>query len=341
MNTPPYRPVLLGAAAILFALGTVSAPGTAHPHGGSIVPPARTASASPIGSADGVEALGAPGAAARRHSGAPGYTLFTPRVIGDRPSGLYVRVDPRARNRGAIARVAARAVADQRRQGVNIHWHGYGAPRTASGWINITESNAGCRPGTRVVGITWPSFVRLPNGDLYVDRANIALCPTLFTRYSSAVQNGAIRHEMGHAVGLAHTNYVYRGRYQAMNAVIHPSTRGYQSGDASGLRRLAANAARVRSEVPPNGRLQHSTWRSNGTIALSGWASLHYFRGDAVTITVTDNGRVIRRARTNGHTLRFSATVPWRGGWHTYCVRANSSRSAVAVTNLGCTTWHN
>jgi hypothetical protein len=339
MNSPRCRHTLLAASEILLGVATMSAPGAARPHGGAIVPAARAASAPPVEFADGVPARAAQ-LTDYRYLGGPGFTLFTPRVIGDRPSGLYVRVDPRARHRGVIARITARAVADQRRQGVNIRWRGYGAPRAASGWINITEGAAGCRPGTRVIAITWPSFSRLPNGDLYVDRANIALCPTLFTRYGWQIQNGGIRHELGHAVGLAHTNYVYGGRYQVMNAIIHPNTAYYRSGDARGLRWLANNAARVRREVPPNGRLQHATWRPNSTILLSGWASLAYFRGTAVTITVTDNGRVVRRAKTNTRTLRFSVSVPWHGGWHRYCVRATSPRSAVATTNLGCTIWH-
>jgi hypothetical protein len=331
---------VLATSAILLALGTLSAPGAARPQGGPVVAPARAASVLQVETGDGVEALGTGRPAAGRSSGGPGFTLFTPRVIGDRPGGLYVRVDPRARNRGTIARIAARAVAEQRRQGVNIHWHGYGSPHTASGWINITESKSGCRAGTRVVGITWPSFIRLPNGDLYVDHATIALCPILFTQYGGSVQNGAIRHEMGHAVGLAHTNYVYRGHYQVMNAVIHPSTADYRAGDLRGLHWLAANAARVRREVPPVGRFEHSAWKPNNTIALSGWASLSYFPRDAATITVTDNGRVVRRAKASGHGHRFAVSVPWRGGSHTYCVRASSSLSTVARTDLGCTSWH-
>jgi hypothetical protein len=340
MTIAQCRHVVLAASAVLFAVGTMSVPGTARPHGGPIVAAARTASVVPIEAADGVEALGTTRPAAHRYSGAPGYTLFTPRVIGDRPSGQNVRVDPRARHRSAVARNAARAVAEQRRQGVRIRWHGYGSPRTASGWINIIESTSGCRRGTRVVGTTWPGFVRLPNGDLYVDHATIALCPSLFSHYGWRVQNGAVRHELGHAVGLAHTNYVYRGHYQVMNAVIHPSSPGYRSGDARGLRRLAANAARVRREVPPVGRFERSAWQPNNTIMLSGWSSLTLFRSDPLTITVTDNGRIVHRTKTNAHSHRFSVYVPWRGGWHKYCVRASSSRSAVAATNLGCTTWH-
>jgi hypothetical protein len=64
------------------------------------------------------------------------------------------------------------------------------------------------------------------------------------------------------------------------------------------------------------------------------------FRSDALTITVTDNGHVVRRAKTNGHSHRFSVAVPWHRGSHQYCVRASSPRSAVASTHLGCTSWH-
>jgi hypothetical protein len=281
----------------------------------------------------------------------PGYTIDAG-VIGEAPTGFQVWVAPSAPHRAIIAANAAAGVAALRALGLAVTWRGYGNPAAAEGIITIGEGAPGCEGGPNVVGNTWPYEMGLPNGERYMYRSTIVLCPQLFTRYPSWEWRPTVLHELGHAMGLAHTNYWFDGAYQLMNAINHPGVYGYRAGDSNGLRLLATHNTLVRSLIPPIGAFDRSTWQPNGTINLAGWALLKYQPSGGVVISVTDNGKLVARSvprvfrpdvnrifdpgtRRHG----YSITVPWLGGIQTFCVTATSAINPIAAAEIGCVTW--
>jgi hypothetical protein len=189
--------------------------------------------------------------------------------------------------------------------------------------------------------MTWPHWQALTSGALYMSQADVAACPTLFTRYHGWVTRAAVRHELGHALGLAHTNYRYRRAYQVMNAGLRNPAGTYQAGDRRGLRMLASRTRTLKTLIPPTGRLTGSSWQDDGSIAFTGWATLRFYRGSAVTVRLTDNGVAVTSTATQGSTAdRFRLDTPWEGGTHRYCVTAVSTVNQAAVADLGCVTWH-
>jgi hypothetical protein len=294
----------------------------------------------------------APKSAHKREKGSgPGYVYMTQRLIGETPGGLNVWVESGSAHRSEIAKYAASSVRRLRKFGLDVQWKGFGSPKAAEGVVTLRESNAGCSGGPNVIGMTWPYWNTLPNGDLYTDRAEIALCPTLFTNYGTWVTRATIHHELGHAMGLGHTAYEYDGSYQVMNPVATKGVSSYRAGDANGLRRLARHAQQVRDEIAPIGRFDDSTV-SGKDLTFTGWALLQYGKNVGVTIKVTDNGKVVRRSATTvlrqdvnsqydhgDRTHGFSVSVPAQSGKHTYCVTAVSSVDSVAKSQLGCVTW--
>jgi hypothetical protein len=309
----------------------------------------RPAPAHPVRVSDN----GAPESAGRAHANGsgPGYVYMTQRLIGETPGGLNVWVEAGSAHRSEIAKYAKASVRALRGFGLDVQWKGYGHPQSGTGVVTLRQSNAGCSGGPNVIGMTWPYWNSLPNGDLYTDHAQIALCPTLFANYDSWVAKATVHHELGHAMGLGHTAYEYDGTYQVMNPVATKGVTTYQAGDAAGLRRLARQATQVRDEIAPIGRFDDSTM-SGKDLTFTGWALLQYGKKVGVTINVTDNGKVVRQAATTvlrhdvnsqydhgDRTHGFSVSVPAQSGKHTYCVTAVSSLDSVAKSQLGCVTW--
>lgn len=332
----------LGCAAAGLSGGATAASG---PVAGAVVRPA------PDREVTTVDALSLSALAKASSRAGAGYTTLQPTLIGQTPSGFTVWVDGGARHRSTIARTAAQAVSELRRLGTNVRWRGYGSPNAVEGAVRIRESAKGCGSGGGTVGMTWTYWHTLASGKRYASRADVYLCPRLFTLYAWAT-GATVRHELGHAMGLGHTNYKYDGSYQVMNATVRRGVVDYRAGDRRGLATLARNTAGVKKQIPPAGHLDGSSWRSDGTIDFKGWALLTYYRSDPVTIVLTDNGRTIRtsgtplvradvnRTRDPGKRAHgFDLVVTWPGGTHNYCVTARATRRATVSVQLGCVTW--
>jgi hypothetical protein len=336
---------VLGALACAAALAAADS-GQRPPVGGVIV----SASEAPVsGVAQDVE-LAAVGVRTAT-STYSGYTYLQPSLIGQTPAGFRIYVDPAARHHWAMGSAASAAAYDLHALGDNVHYRGYGLPRSTEGVVRLREGSKGCGTDGRTIGVTWAYWKTLDSGKRYVYRSDVYLCPKLFSMATWATKV-TVRHELGHAMGLGHTNYRYLGTYQVMNAVVRSSVIHYRAGDRHGIERLVANTRVIKTQIPPIGKLESSTWVA-GRIQFTGWALLQFYRSTAVTITLTDNGTVIYRGGTpilrpdvnlaqdpglRTHGYLFS--VPWPGGSHTYCVRAASATYAVASAQLGCVTWH-
>ncbi len=300
------------------------------------------------GVAQDVETLGA--TVDSRASTYRGFTFLQPTLVGQTPAGFRVWVDRRARHRWAIGSAVSAAVHDLRGLGDNVRYRGYGLPRSTEGVVRVREGSKGCGTDGRTIGVTWAYWKTLDTGKRYVYRADVYLCPKLF-RMATWATKVTVRHELGHAMGLGHTNYRYLGSYQVMNAVVRSSVIHYRAGDRRGIRTLIANTRVIKTQIPPIGKLDSSTWLA-GRIQFTGWALLQYYRSSAVTITLTDNGTEIYRGGTpilradvnlahdiGLRTHGFLFSVPWPGGSHTYCVRATSVDHPAASAQLGCVTW--
>lgn len=338
-----------GVAALVLACAGVAAGGAAHapaPLGGVIV---RATAASPSGTVQDAE----DGAIALHltTSAAAGYTFLQPRLTAETPTGFGVWVDPHAAHRWAIAQSASAAASDLRSYGIVVRWRGYGSPAAGDGVVRVREGSKGCGTDGSTVGVTWGYWKTLASGARYIYRSDVYLCPKLF-RMGTWATRATVRHELGHAMGLGHTNYRYLGSYQVMNAVVRSGVTSYRSGDRRGFQTLAANTRGIKLQIPPLGSLDDSSWQPDNTIRFTGWALLQYYHSTPVVITLTDNGQVIytggtpllrtdvNRAHDAGlRTHGFQFSTPWAGGTHAYCVSARSATHPAATTKLGCVTW--
>jgi len=316
--------------------------------------PIREAMTSPrVGGQSGVaqDAESPPSAAEAPASSGRGYTYLQADMIAETPAGFQVWVNARATHHRAIASTAEAAVKELHALGINIRWRGYGYPSAAEGVVRISEGSKGCGGDGSTVGMTWTSWHSLPSGKEYASGADIYLCPRLFGMGSWATQ-ATVRHELGHAMGLGHTNYRYDGSYQVMNASVRPGVTRYRPGDRAGLRRLAENTRAIKSQIPPTGHLDASTFQPDDTIQFQGWALLQYDKAGSVTVLLTDNGTVIYRGGTpierpdvnrnddpgtRPHGFQFD--TPWTGGTHQYCITVESTQHPAASAQLGCVTW--
>jgi hypothetical protein len=121
-----------------------------------------------------------------------------------------------------------------------------------------------------------------------------------------------------------------------MNPTVRSAVLTYKAGDVHGLRILAAATAVVRTEVPPAGKLDSSSY-SAGAIVFRGTAKLAYWPSEPVAVSLTDNGVTVRTGLTAA--TKFGFSVPWNGGQHQFCVVARGSVHVLAKATLGCVTW--
>ncbi len=178
---------------------------------------------------------------------APGYLLSSSRIVGEAPGGFQVYLSPYAPHRGTMSPAISIITANLRSFGLPVAYKGYGHPAHVRGIITVSEGPGGCTGGSAVLANTYWSYGSLRGGGLYMYRSDIVICAARYARSPSWQRAAILRHEFGHAMGLAHLNSTYGGHYQVMAAYTHDYVSQYGAGDAAGLRHLAAGAARVRA----------------------------------------------------------------------------------------------
>lgn len=286
-------------------------------------------------------------------AGTPGgYVLEHSHLIGETPSGFHVYVNPRATRHAVLARTARSVARELHRIGLPVWYAGYGNPAQSDGRIEVTSGNAGCSTRTegRTLAVTVSYYGHAAGADLYMSHSRIVVCPSFARSASRTSMVSALKHEFGHAMGLAHATRRYAGRVQIMAPALHRGVTDYQAGDRHGLRAMAVGTPRVRNELPPIGA--NSSRYVNGLIVFTGWTLLAHNPSRSVAVTVTDNGRAmharmtaqVQRDVNSAHRVSgkhgFTFSIPWHGGRHTYCVTATSSVNHRARASLGCVTWH-
>ncbi len=178
---------------------------------------------------------------------APGYALSSSRIVGEAPGGFSVYLSPYAPHRGTLSPAISIVTANLRSVGLPVVYKGYGHPAHVRGIITVSEGPAGCTGGSAVLANTYWYYGQLSGGLLYMYRSDIVICAARYARSPSWQRAAILRHEFGHAMGLAHLNSTYGSHYQVMAAYTHSGVSQYGAGDVAGLRRLAAGAARVRA----------------------------------------------------------------------------------------------
>lgn len=79
--------------------------------------------------------------------------------------------------------------------------------------------------------------------------AEVWVHPRMLDRSTASLDN-VVRHEMGHAFGLAHYDDRYDGRVQTMHATSFDATE-FRAGDLAGLRHVAVHASHVEPQPAP------------------------------------------------------------------------------------------
>jgi hypothetical protein len=179
----------------------------------------------------------------------PGYTLSNSRIVGEAPGGFKVYVSPLGSNHASLAVNSSRTAYQLGRYGLQMKYVGYGTPAKVRGIITVTEGSKGCSGSTTTLANTVWYYASLPLGGYYMYRSDIVVCPSRYARLTASQRLAVIRHEMGHAIGLGHTNYSYAGSYQIMNAYLHSGVSDYKAGDVAGIRRMVSGSAKVRSQI--------------------------------------------------------------------------------------------
>jgi hypothetical protein len=345
LTTGPAAPAAPTGAAGAAPAAVPSAAPTAAPRSSAV------RAAGPAAPSVTVDAVRISAAAGKRHlaSTSRGYAYLAPSIVAETPAGLRIWVSPRARHHWVMARYASRTATALRHLGLNVRYRGYGSPAGKEGIVRVREGRKGCGSNSSTVGMTWTYWDTLPSGAKYVTRADVYLCPRLF-RLGTWASEATIGHELGHAMGLSHVPYLYRGSYQLMNPIVRPGVLTYRSGDKRGLRRLARGSSSIKAAIPPVGKLASAY--DDGRIDFTGWALLKYQRTAAVTIRLTDNGKVVKTSGTpvlrsdvnrsydpGSRRHGYALSVPWTGGTHKFCIRASEAAHPSVAAQLGCVTW--
>ncbi len=174
--------------------------------------------------------------------------------------------------------------------------------------------------------------------------------PRLAAHPVDEIEN-TVRHELGHAVGLAHYRWSYQGRLQTMHPTSFEAS-GYEAGDAAGLRFLTgtttvpvaaaappATVAAVPATVDPVGAIDSAVANPFG-IVVRGWAVDADATGPVpVLVTVDSNPTEVSADRADAQRGPHGFAVVWlvAPGVHEVCVTARNSGQGHDVA-LGCRT---
>ena len=194
----------------------------------------------------------------------------------------------------------------------------------------------------RWLGCTSPVIV---DGEL--ESARIWLSPRLLTK-SAAVIDNTVRHEIGHALGLAHYDATYDGRDQVMHSRSFGATE-YETGDIAGFRRLAGVRGRPAPPPAPDPALPSSSPDPAGEISsvtatplgmmIRGWAA-DIDSTSPISVAVSVDGRSFeveagRHDAARGRSDGFEVLWPLVPGAHAVCVTARNVGPGTDV-ELGC-----
>jgi len=284
----------------------------------------------------------APGA----HSGT-GYAFEYSPYAGLTPAGLHLYVDRAMSHSGTIAHMASTIAAQLAGFGLPVSYAGYGTPARGDGTLTVTANSAGCSAaGGDTLGTTRPYGRYLPDRSIYIYAAEVTLCPSAKLGTGTLLL-ATLRHEIGHAVGLAHVTGTYAGQLQLMYPQARTGLVNYRSGDVAGLRKVAALSRAVVGKLPPSGVYQ-ARFSGSGQATFTGVALDAYTPGNEASVTVTDNGTPVASGAANGPDPAglttfgiagdhgFTLTAPWTYG-HQYCVIATAAASGAKIS-LGCVT---
>jgi hypothetical protein len=285
-------------------------------------------------------------AAPPTHASDPGYTLINPMTTGIDPLGVNVRVVASSGARTTLARDVPTVVSDMRRAGLDVRWVGYQANATTG--ISIMLAGGSACPSGRL-GTTYPRFAFAYNGRLVQTGGLVQICPAALGTPWLLMET--LRHEMGHAVGLAHTNSRLGGRLQTMTPMASSAIVAYGPGDWNGLREIARRTAAAKLMWPAVGRIDATKRLGSSTqIAISGWAVSPVRPTARQTIWISVNGTyryvgvtAVGRPdvnhtydRTTATPHGYSATINGVRGFNRVCVIARTTISAAKT--LGCFT---
>jgi hypothetical protein len=145
---------------------------------------------------------------------------------------------------------------------------------------------------------------------------------------------GTARHELGHAIGLAHYDSMWEGEYQVMRARSTTGRDAYRAGDRNGLRHLAQGSTNpnvvgaIDQAVVSLGQVHLSGWTIDRDAPAETLAVAAFVNGAAVALALADGPRPdVARAYPGATTQAgFTVAVPARAGAQDVCVHAIGHR---------------
>ena len=223
---------------VLVFLGAMSAVGALH-----IGPPAETTPGRAELHRDGdlVVYAKVSGASAPVATG-NGYATYSDATLLEHYTVRLVDSAEVERLRPHLDAVAS-AMRDQVGQSVSVAGGTVAPGETATGQVDVHVSSTAPCSGAWV-GCATPIISKGT-----IDHAEVWIHPKMFDRSVAALDN-TVRHELGHAFGLAHYDAEHDGHVQTMHSSSFDAP-AFRTGDLAGLRRLAVHASEPAPEPAP------------------------------------------------------------------------------------------